>query len=103
MCSLTAYRLGKVASNDHAHAPVSCSPVRHVVPEHEQQRTLKQKAISVLQLRQAVADALQCEVHKHLLEVRLLRLGNVEQADANGGCDLAHSIASRNGRITFVT
>jgi len=53
--------------------------VRHVVPEREQQRALEQETIGMRRLAQAVKDAFQCEAHEHLVEVRALRLGDVQQ------------------------
>jgi hypothetical protein len=69
--------------------------MRHVVPEREEQRALEQKTIRVPGLAQAVEDAFQCEAHKHLIEIRPLRLGDVEQAGAYGSRHVAHSVASR--------
>lgn len=82
---------------------VARGPMRHVIPERKQQRAFQQKAIRVLRLRQAVEDALQRETYQYLIEIDALRLGDVEQAGTNRSRDIAHSIASRYGRITLAT
>lgn len=74
---------------------VARGPVRHVVPEREQQRALEQKSIRMLGLAQAIEDALQRETDQHLIEIHALRLGDVEQAGAHGSRDVIHSTDSR--------
>jgi len=83
---------------------IASRPVRHVVPQVEQQRALEQEAIGMRRPAKAVEDALQGEAHQHLVEIHALRLGQSEQARSDGrGNVLAHSVASRYGRMTLAT
>ncbi len=93
----------QVAGAEAQQIGIARRPVRHVIPKREQQRALEHETVCVWRLRQTVKDAFQREAHQHLGEIHTLRLGDVEQASANGGGEIAHSTASRYGRITFAT
>ena len=75
---------------------VPCRPVRHVIPEREQQGAFEQEAIPVRRLAQAVQESLQGIADQKLVEVRSFGLCDVQQAcPYRRGEVFGHSVASR--------
>ena len=60
----------KVARPKAEQVGVPCRPVRHVIPEREQQGAFEKKAVRVRRLAQAIQESLQRVADQNLVEVR---------------------------------